>query len=105
MASEINLSGGEVMILKTLGLSGTPMAGSILLERNDTEAAEFIDTLGGLIAQDYVLANKLSVRTKEDIERAFFRVNPMHSSDLRDCLNPARRRAREDRDQRRRRRS
>ena len=49
--SEIKLSGGEITILKTLGLTGAPMAGTQLVDRiEEMEGAEFLDTLTGLIA-------------------------------------------------------
>ena len=51
--SEIKLSGGEITILKTLGLTGAQMAGTQLVDRiAEMEDAEFLDTLTGLIDQD-----------------------------------------------------
>ena len=73
----------------------------------EAEVAPFMDTLTGLIQQNYVLTNKVNVRTIEDVSRAFFRVNPAFAVALRDALSPARRMARErerDRTRRRRRR-
>ena len=32
---------------------------------------------------------------RDDVERAFFRVNPAYANDLRDALNPGRRREQE----------
>ena len=47
--SEISLNGGEISILKTLGLSGTTMSGAQLVDRLEAmEGAEFLDTLDGL---------------------------------------------------------
>ena len=55
--SEIKLSGGEITILKTLGLTGALMAGTQLVDRiAEMESAEFLDTLTGLIEQDYIVA-------------------------------------------------
>jgi hypothetical protein len=104
VAREIQLSGGEVTILKAIGLTGTAMAGKFLLDRmEEVEAGEFIDTLEGLLAMGYLLANKVNIRTLEDVERASFRVNPSYAHDLKDALDPNRRREAER--QRRRRRS
>ena len=76
MSREIKLDGGEISLLKSLGLSGTQVQGKLLLERmEEVELAEFLDTLSGLIALGYVLASKVNVRTAEDVERSFFRVN------------------------------
>jgi hypothetical protein len=101
---QIQLSGGEITILKAIGLSGSAMAGKFLLDRiEEIEAGEFIDTLRGLMAMGYLLANKVSVRTLEDVERTSFRVNPSYAHDLKDALDPSRRREADK--QRRRRRS
>ena len=101
---EIQLNGGEITILKAIGLTGTAMAGKFLLDRiEEVEAGEFIDTLDGLVAMGYLLATKVNIRTLEDVERASFRVNPSYAHDLKDALDPNRRR--EAAKQRRRRRS
>jgi hypothetical protein len=102
MKREINLSGGEITLLKTLGLSGTPIYGKLLVETvGEMDQAEFIDELNGLIEQGYVLSDKVIVRTMEDVERSVFRVNSSYARDLKDAIQPGRRR---DREQRRRRR-
>ena len=89
MPREIKLNGGEISVLKTLGLSGTQMYGKILLERIDEMVpAEFLDTLDGLISMGYVLSNKLNIRHIDEVEHSFFRVNPAYSRDLRDAINP-----------------
>jgi hypothetical protein len=99
---EIKLSGGEITILKLLGLSGTPISGKQLVERaKELEPAEFLDTLDGLLSMDYVISNKVNIRLMEDVEHAFFRVNAAHTRDLREAINPGRRRER-DRSRRRR---
>ena len=59
------------------------------------KSAEFIDTLSGLISLGYVLSNKVNLRKMEDVERAFFRVNAAYAHDLRDAINPGRRRDQE----------
>ena len=80
------------------------MGGKFLLERiEEVEAGEFIDTLDGLVAMGYLLATKVNVKTLEDVERTSFRVNPSYAHDLKDALDPSRRR--EATKQRRRRRS
>ena len=92
MRREINLSGGEITLLKTLGLTGAPIYGKLLVERiGEMEQAEFIDELDGLVSLGYVLCDKVNVRTMEDVERAVFRVNPSYARDLKDALHPGRR--------------
>jgi hypothetical protein len=101
---EIQLNGGEITILKAIGLTGGAMGGKFLLDRmEEVEVGEFIDTIGGLVAMGYLLATKVNIRTLEDVERASFRVNPSYVHDLKDALDPSRRR--EATKQRRRRRS
>ncbi len=102
MHREINLSGGEITLLKTLGLSGVPTYGKMLVEKiGEMENAEFLDELNGLISLGYVLADKINVRTMEDVERSVFRVNASYARDLKDALHPGHRREREPRRRRR----
>ena len=104
MRREIQLNGGEITILKAIGVSGSAMGGKFLLDRiEDVEAGEFIDTLEGLVAMGYLLATKVNIKTLEDVERTSFRVNPSYAHDLKVALDPSRRR--EAQKQRRRRRS
>ena len=65
------------------------------------ETAEFLDELSGLISQGYILSDKVNVRTMEDVERAVFRVNASYARDLKDAIQPGRRRERESRRRRR----
>ncbi|HLW34043.1 MAG TPA: hypothetical protein VKS98_00130 [Chthoniobacterales bacterium] len=91
MHREINLSGGEITLLKSLGLSGSPNPGRLLLEQmGEMAEAEFLDDLTGLIGQGYVLADKVNVRTMEDVERAVFRVNASYARDLKEAIRPGR---------------
>ena len=93
MKREINLDGGEITILKTIGLSGTPIYGKMLIERiGEVEAVEFVDTLDGLLTLGYVLSSKVNVRTMEEVERSFFRVNSAYAHELRDAIRPGKRR-------------
>jgi hypothetical protein len=92
--SEITLNGGEITMLKTLGLSGTLVPGKQLAEKMDgMGGAELLDTLTGLMAEGYVLSNKVNVRTMEGLEGAAFRVNPTFSKDLREAVYPSRKEA------------
>ena len=93
---EIKLDGGEISLLKKIGLSGTPLFGKLLIDRiEEMETGEFLDTLVGLIDQGYIVCNKVNIRLMADVEKAFFRVNPAFSKDLQDAVNPARKRERE----------
>jgi hypothetical protein len=102
MQREINLSGGEITLLKTMGLSGTPVYGKLLIEHlGEMAESEFLDDLDGLISLGYVLSDKVNVRTIEDVERAVFRVNASYARELKDALHPGRRREPERRRRRR----
>ena len=104
MSREIRLDGGEISILKKIGLSGAPLLGKLLIDRIDEmETGEFLDSLCGLIEQGYVVSDKVTVRTIQDVEKASFRVNPAFSKDLQDAVNPSRRRERERQERMRRR--
>ena len=93
---EIKLNGGEISILKKIGLSGSPVFGKLLVDKiEEMETGEFLDTLAGLIDLGYVISNKVNIRLMEDVQRAFFRVNPTHTKDLQDAVNPSRKRERE----------
>ncbi len=86
----------KLRVLKKIGLSGTQVYGKMLLDRVEgMETAELLETLIGLIDQGYVLSNKVNIRLIEDVEKAFFRVNAAYAKDLRDAVNPGRRREQE----------
>lgn len=102
MRRELNLSGGEIALLKTMGLSSAPVLGKLLIERvGDMEAAEFLDTLQGLISLGYVLSDKVSLHTMEEVERAVFRVNASYARELLDAVRPGQRREQQRRRRRR----
>lgn len=102
MHREINLSGGEISLLKAMGLSGAPTYGKVLVDHvGEMESAEFLDELNGLISLGYVLSDKVNLRTMEDVERSVFRVNASYARDLRNAIQPGRRREQERRRRRR----
>jgi len=91
--SDIHLDGAEVTVLKALGLGGTVVSGDILVERvHGLEEAELLDTLRGLIMLGYVDCDKRSLHELKDVEIANFHVNSGYSKDLKDALDPRRRR-------------
>ncbi|PYL07341.1 MAG: hypothetical protein DME34_06945 [Verrucomicrobia bacterium] len=102
MHRDINLSGGEITVLKTMGLSGMPVYGKQLVEHiGEMEPVEFLDDLNGLMMLGYVLTDKVNIRTMEDVEKATFRVNASYARDLREAIQPGRRREHERRRRRR----
>jgi hypothetical protein len=101
MGQEIKLSGGDISVLKALGLSGSSMKGELLMERVAMGEVEFIETINGLIDLGYVMSTKVNIQKMEDVERSLFRVNASDVRDLRDAMRPGRRKE-EDRPRRRR---
>lgn len=88
MAREISLTGGDTTVLKAIGLSGTPIKGTSMLDRlgNDVEPTELIGTLEGLLMFDYIVCSIGRLRTLEDVEKADFKVNPACAKELRDAV-------------------
>lgn len=89
MAREISLSGGEIAVIKALGVSGTAVLGNSLMERlGELEEAELVDTLEGLVSMDYVVTDAQKLRKIEDVERATFKVNANMLKEIRSALHP-----------------
>ncbi len=88
--SEIKLNGGEIRMLKAIGMSGTPVFGRLLLGKmEDSETMECVETLRDLMEQGYVISNRSNVQTVKDVECSYFRVSQTHARDLRAASNPA----------------
>jgi hypothetical protein len=87
---EINLDGGEISVLKALGIGSGEMNGEDLMARLGGELvpAELMDTLKGLMMMGYVEADKNAFYNIEDLKGIHFRVNSGYSKDLREALNP-----------------
>lgn len=87
---EIHLDGGEISILKALGVGSGEMNGEDLMTRlgGDLVPAELIDTLKGLMTMGYVEADKNAFYKPDDLKTIHFRVNSGYSKDLREALSP-----------------
>jgi hypothetical protein len=90
--SEIQLDGGEISIIKALGLSSGEMLGEDLIDKVavDLAPAEVIDTIKGLMSMGYVDADKSGFYSVKDLKGVYFRVNSGYAKDLRDALDPQR---------------
>jgi hypothetical protein len=85
---ELNLDGGEISIIKAIGLSGSDMRGDDLLERvRDLDVSELVDTLKGLISVGFVEADKSNFYDEEDMKGVYFRVNSGYAKELRDAMD------------------
>jgi hypothetical protein len=87
---EINLNGGEISILKTIGLGGTALPGTHLVDRIDMVDAELVDALDGLIMLGYVYADRVGIRNIEAVKSASFRVSQTYARELKDAIYPSR---------------
>ena len=87
---EINLDGGEISVIKALGVGSGEMTGEDLMTRIGGELvpAELIDTIKGLISMGYVEADKSSFYNTDEFKVICFRVNSGYSKDLREALSP-----------------
>lgn len=87
---DIHLDGGEISIIKALGIGSGEMNGVDLMARlgGDLVPAELIDTLKGLISMGYIEADKNAFYNAEDLGTVFFRVNSGYAKDLREALDP-----------------
>ncbi len=87
--SEINLSGSEITVLKTMGLNGSQVMGEVLLSRvQGLEEAELLDVLQGLMAVGYVLGSKDNIRKVDEMLNVTFRVNSAYMKMLHSALDP-----------------
>ena len=87
--AEIHLDGGEVTVLKAIGLGGTIVNGETLLERvHGLEEAEIMDTLRGLIMLGYLMSDKRSLYDLKDVTIANFHVNSGYARELKEALDP-----------------
>jgi hypothetical protein len=88
---DIHLDGGEVTVLKAMGLGGTSIDGETLMERiRGLEEAELMDTLRGLIMLGYVNSDKRSLHNTDDVKIANFHVNSGYSRELKEAIDPRR---------------
>src|SRR5438093_2119586 len=86
---EINLDGGEISMLKAIGVGGSTISGDQLVDRvTGVEQAEFLDTLDGLMTMGYVIADKQSFHSLDDVKIANFHVNSGYSKALRESIDP-----------------
>lgn len=98
---EPSLSGGEISMLRAIGLMGTSIDGETLLHRlSFMEEAEMLDTLRGLMLTGFVIGDRDRFQTIEELKPVNFHVNTAYSRDLRDVISGRTR----DRSKRRRRR-
>ena len=87
---EINLDGGEISVIKALGVGSGEMNGEDLMARlsGDLVPAELMDTIKGLMMMGYVEADKSSFYNTDEFRNIHFRVNSGYGKDLREAMSP-----------------
>lgn len=89
MARDINLDGGEILVIKALGLGGGEIDGDTLLGKIPSmDVYELMDVLKNLIMMGYVDSDKASFYDKEEFKGIHFMVNPGYNKALRHALDP-----------------
>ncbi len=89
MKYDIQLDGGEISIIKALGIGGSEIDGETLRARcGDLETSELVDTLKGLISLGYVDADSDSFYDAKGMDKEYFRVNPGYAKALKEALDP-----------------
>lgn len=86
---DINLDGGEVTIIKALGIGGSEVSGAALIDQLPMfEETELAEMLKGLIAVGYVNCDKAALRSDDEFREARFQVNSGYAKELREALDP-----------------
>jgi len=86
---ELNLDGGEISIIKALGIGGSELRGDDLLARvPDLNTNELIDTLKGLISVGYISSDKSGFYNAEELANVHFQVNSGYSKELKEAMDP-----------------
>ena len=86
---ELNLDGGEIAIIKAIGLSGSEIKGDDLIDRvRDLVISELIDTLKGLISVGFIEADKSNFYDEEDMKSVYFHVNSGYAKELKEAMDP-----------------
>ena len=89
MSLEIHLDGGEIQMIKAIGIGGSNISGETLVDRvNGMEESDFLDTLHGLITMGYIMADKQSMHNYDDVKRAEFHINSGYSKALKEAIDP-----------------
>ena len=87
--NNLNLDGGEISIIKAIGLSGGEITGEQLASRiPDMGTAELLDSLKGLIMMGYVNCDTTALRKEAEFHHARFHVNSGYARELKDAMDP-----------------
>lgn len=86
---DIYLDGGEISIVKAIGIGGGVTSGETLLERVPAlDIYDAIDVLKGLTTTGYVICDRDSFRDHDDFRQAEFHVNSGYTKALKHAVDP-----------------
>jgi len=86
---DIYLDGGEIAIVKAIGIGGGVTTGEIVLDRaKNLDIYEAMDVLKGLMLTGYVICDRDSFRDNDDFRAAEFHVNSGYSKALKLAVDP-----------------
>jgi hypothetical protein len=90
MGRDLNLDGGEISVIKALGMGGSGISGGELLTLlPELVGPELIEVLQGLMMMGYVIADKQSFHTMEELSGVHFHVNSGYAKDLKEAIDPS----------------
>jgi hypothetical protein len=86
---DIYLDGGEIAIVKAIGIGGGVATGDTLMDRTQNmDIHEVIDVLKGLMTTGYVICDRDTFRDNDDFRNAEFHVNSGYTKALKLAVNP-----------------
>ena len=86
---DIYLDGGEISVVKAIGIGGGVATGAMILDRaKNLDIYEAMDVLKGLTMTGYVICDRDSFRDNDDFREAEFHVNSGYTKALKAAVDP-----------------
>ena len=86
---DIYLDGGEIAIVKAIGIGGSAITGADILDRaKNLDIYEAMDVLKGLMMTGYVICDRDSFRDNDDFREAEFHINSGYTKALKLAIDP-----------------
>ena len=90
MSRDLHLDGGEISVIKALGMGGSGISGDELLKRvPELVGPELLDVLKDLMMMGYVIADKQSFHNMDELSAVHFHVNSGYAKDLKEAIDPS----------------
>lgn len=89
MGQNIPLDGGEITVLKSLGVNGTPVAGEVVAKICEKmDPSELVSIMKGLVDLGFVICEVENITNLDDIKTQDFQINSSYAKDLKNAMNP-----------------